>query len=622
MLSHWVNDVLGELSQRLGKIADIWNAMGLEGENLRLRIHSLSSHLFLMLDEMYSEEILAKQSIIDSIKELKVKIKELESELGLTNNISETSSLVMTEKLFYDHFKALTEKSSSILQTYNLLKEEEKDLCARLDEPSVPETFIHVPNTEQIKILKENIDHLTLEKRSRSLRLSRLIQEIKNLRDLLQQKTIDDEEIITLITAPNPMENLSLSKNFLDHVTKLRNSLAQEFVKLDDDCQRIIKEIMHIAGRLDIDNGVNIQQPVSSRFLQHLKEELNRLKKLQLRSLASIISKCQAELVVWWENCLVGRDVRQSYLISEGQELNESLLISLESEITKWKSFYLENEPLFKAIETWQCILSRLRMSEEKMKDPSVLKNRGGILLVIDKEIKQLKRDLSRQYSILKELSMNYPNVTVHGLSILDYLDFSEHQCRIEKENQNPGNLSSSFIKVGNSAKRAFDANKSTLLTPISGKKPRTDLLNSTIAAFSSNSKLNAMQSPLLACSSMASLHGIGSTDSLSSVHTPITKAKSSVQTPVTSCVSSSSSPQKKIASTISTKRRSARLSGKKVCSTLRVLQVKNIQNNSDNSFLSPLSTAPRSAVKSSRTVNNTPAPSLKNRIQRAPFRT
>ncbi|VDO67480.1 unnamed protein product [Schistosoma mattheei] len=321
-----------------------------------------------------------------------------------------------------------------------------------------------------------------------------------------------------------------------------------------------------------------------------MKEELNRLKKLQLRSLASIISKCQAELVVWWENCLVGRDVRQSYLISEGQELNESLLISLES--------------------------------EQKMKDPSVLKNRGGILLVIDKEIKQLKRDLSRQYSILKEISMNYPNVTVHGLSILDYLDFSEHQCRIEKENQNPGNLSSSFIKVENSAKRAFDANKSTLLTPISGKKPRTDLLNSTIAAFSSNSKLNAVQSPLLACSSMVSLHGIGSTDSLSSVHTPITKAKSSVQTPVTSCVSSSNSPQKKIASTISTKRRSARLSGKKVCSTLRVLQVKNIQNNSDNSFLSPLSTAPRSAVKSSRIVNNTPTPSVKNRIHRAPFRT
>ncbi|VDO56162.1 unnamed protein product [Schistosoma margrebowiei] len=398
MLSPWVNDVLGELSQKLGMIADIWNAMGLEGENLRLRIHSLSSHLFLMLDEMYSEEILAKQTIIDSIKELKV-------HSGFTNS----------------HYIA---------------------------------------------------------QRSRSLRLSRLIQEIKSLRDLLQQKTIDDEEIITLITSPNPMENLSLSKNFLDHVTKLRNSLAQEFVKLDDDCQRIIKEIMHIAGRLniDLDNAVNIQQPVSARFLQHLKEELNRLKKLQLRSLASIISKCQAELVAWWENCLVGRDVRQSYLVSEGQELNESLLISLESE--------------------------------------------------------------------------------------------------------------------------------------------------STIAAFSSNSKLTAVQSPLLACSSMVSLHGIGSIDSLSSVHTPITKTKSSVQTPVTSCVSSSSSPQKNIASTISAKRRSARLSGKKVCSTLRVLQMKNVQNNSDNSFRSPLSTAPRSAVKSSRTVNNTPTPSVKNRIQRAPFRT
>ncbi|XP_018651267.1 hypothetical protein Smp_032470 [Schistosoma mansoni] len=72
MLPPWVADVLGQISQRLVMIADIWNAMGLEGENLQPRIHSLSSHLFLMLDEMHSEEILAKQAIIDSIKELKV----------------------------------------------------------------------------------------------------------------------------------------------------------------------------------------------------------------------------------------------------------------------------------------------------------------------------------------------------------------------------------------------------------------------------------------------------------------------------------------------------------------------------------------------------------------------
>ncbi|CAH8495920.1 unnamed protein product [Schistosoma turkestanicum] len=623
MSSPWITNVLDQVSQRLTMLAEIWDAMGLEGENLQLRIHSLSSHLFAMLDGMYSEEILAKQTIIDSIRVLKAKIKEYESELGVTNNISETSSLVMTEKLFYDYFKSLTEKSSAILQRYKSLKQEEKDLCLRLDEPPVPETFIHVPNPEQIGILKENIDHLTIEKRSRSLRLSKLIQEIRNLKDILQQETTDDEEIMTLITAPNPMENISLSQTFLDHVTKLRNSLAQEFVKLDDECQRIIKEILHIEGRLniDIDNAVNTQQPVSARFLYYLKEELNRLKNLQLKSLASVISKCQAELVVWWGNCFVGEEDRQLHLVSENQELNEALLISLESEVAKWKSFYLDNEPLFKAVETWQCTLSRLRMSEQKMKDPSVLKNRGGILLVINKEINQLKRDLSRHYSILKEISVNYPEMKVHGLSILDYLDYYEHQCGIGKENQNPENLSTSISKVGNSTKRVFNANKSTLLTPKSVKKPCTGLLNYTSTTFNSNSKLATMQSPLLACSSMVSLHGIGSTESLSLVHTPITKAKSSTQTPVASCISSSSS-QKKVVASIPTRRRSARLSGKKVCSTPRVLQIKNMRNNNDSSFLSPLSTAPKSAVKSSRNVHNTTTSSVNNRIQRAPFRT
>ncbi|KAK4471333.1 hypothetical protein MN116_004770 [Schistosoma mekongi] len=622
MSPSWVEDILSHVSNKLTKIADIWNAMGLEGDILKLRIDSLSSYLFSMLDEMHNEEVLAKQTIVDSIRTLKVKIRELESELGLTSNLSETPSLVMTEKLFYDHFKALVEKSSTILQRYNFLKEEENKLCTRLNEPSVPVTFIHVPNLEQIEILKENIDHLTVEKRSRSLRLSKLVQEITNLRDLLEHKITDDEDIYTLITAPNALENLSLSNSFLDRITRFRNSLAQEFVNLDGECQTLIQEILHIEGRLNIgsDFAVNIQQPVSAHFSHYLNQELNRLKQLQRENLPSIISKCQAELVVWWENCLVNGDARKLCLVSENQVFDEALLISLEFEIKKWKSLYVDNEPLFNAVEAWKCILSRLQISEQKMKDPSVLKNRGGVLLAIDKEIKQLRRDLSRQNSILQEFSVNYPDIKVHGLSIPDYLDYTEHQRRIEKENGNSKNPSTS-VKIGsNGTKRSLDTNKSTLYTPTSKKKPCTGLLNSTSAGFSTTSKLNTMQSPFLASSSMVSLHGISPTESLSSVHTPITKVTSSVlKDPVASNISSLSSSQKKIISSTPKTRQSARLSGKKVFSTPRALQVKTMRNNNNNSFISPISTAPRSAVKS-RTANNTTT-STNSRIQRTPFR-
>ncbi|CAH8529340.1 unnamed protein product [Heterobilharzia americana] len=204
----WVTPILDQISRKISMISDIWNDMGLEGNNLKLRIDSLSSYLFSMLDEMYNEEILAKQTVIDSIRRLKVKIKELESELGMASYVPDSSSLVMTEKLLYDHFKSLSERSSAVLQRYNSLKQEEEKLCTRLEEIQVPVTFTHVPNSEQLEILKENIDHLTIEKRSRSLRLSKLIQEVKNLRAVLQRETSDDEELIALITAPNAMENL------------------------------------------------------------------------------------------------------------------------------------------------------------------------------------------------------------------------------------------------------------------------------------------------------------------------------------------------------------------------------------------------------------------------------
>ncbi|CAH8529327.1 unnamed protein product [Heterobilharzia americana] len=369
---------------------------------------------------------------------------------------------------------------------------------------------------------------------------------------------------------------------------------------MDSECQVLIEEIVNLEGRLSISSTdvVNTKQPVSSNFVHYLRNELKRLKELRLKNLRTIILKCQTELVDWWENCLVGGDARDSRLTSANQEMNESLLTSLELEIAKWKAFYSRNEPFFKAVESWQCVLSRLRMSEQKMKDPSVLKNRGGILLVIDKEIKQLRRDLSRQYSILRELSCSFPDVKVHGFSVLDYLDNAEQQYNVlGKENQVAQNMSGrdfsvSYMKTGISAKRTLNANKLQLRTPPSSKKRCIGPSNNAKhlqdkffveinklfhrTEFGSKFNLNTCLSQNLTCSSMISLTGSGSANTLSTAHTPITKVKVSVKTPVAfkvPSVSSISSSQKKTILSTPKPRRSGRLNGKKMCSTSRVPQ-------------------------------------------------
>nr|CAH8846474.1 unnamed protein product [Trichobilharzia regenti] len=633
----WVAKILDQITLKITSISDIWKEMGIEGENLNLRVDALTSYLLSMLEEMYNEEILAKQSIVESIKKLKIRIKEIESEMGLTSCFPDCSSLVMTEKLLYDHFKSLSEKSTAILQRYNSLKEDERALCARLGEPEVPVTFIHVPNSEHLEILKANIDHLTLEKRSRCLRLSKLIQEITNLKTVLQWEVSKEDEIMVAIMAPNAMENLSLSTDFLDRVARLRSCLAQELVQLDGECQALTKQILDLERRLNVDptDTVDVKQEVSASFFRHLKRELERLKQLRLKNLTSFISKCQTELVVWWENCFVGEDDRDPRLTSGNEDLNESLLTSLESEIDRWKAFYLENETLFKAIESWQCILSRLRLSERKMKDPSVLKNRGGILLVIDKEIKQLRRELSRQYSVLRELSLNNNKVKIHGLPVLDYLRHIEQQCdNAERENQfisqnsSRRELSACDAKVKTGSKRALDTSRSKLRTPTDCKKPCTGLSNSRVATRErKRTDSSTCQLANVTSSSLISLSRIGSSESLSSLRTPRARVQPLFKTPIScktpSSISSMSSSQKKIVSSTPKTSSSGQLGEKKMCSTPRVLKVQNSLSANVSRFASPLSATSRSAVnkqtnqqKSSRTINNNASITQRSQIK------
>lgn len=67
-----ISSILGVVSNRIEMIAEIWEIMGIDDKKLKIRFNSLSSHLFLMLDEMYKEETMAKQTLIDSIQDLKV----------------------------------------------------------------------------------------------------------------------------------------------------------------------------------------------------------------------------------------------------------------------------------------------------------------------------------------------------------------------------------------------------------------------------------------------------------------------------------------------------------------------------------------------------------------------
>lgn len=68
----WIEKLTEKVSFKVKEISRIWAEIGIDGARLLARKESLESYLFTMLEEMYEEEVAAEQTLIKSIKELKV----------------------------------------------------------------------------------------------------------------------------------------------------------------------------------------------------------------------------------------------------------------------------------------------------------------------------------------------------------------------------------------------------------------------------------------------------------------------------------------------------------------------------------------------------------------------
>ncbi|THD27152.1 Protein regulator of cytokinesis 1, partial [Fasciola hepatica] len=171
--------------------------------------------------------------------------------------------------------------------------------------------------------------------------------------------------------------------------------------------------------------------------LHQLKEEVARLAELRRLNLSVFIENCRNELGHWWDECYLS-ELQRNVITVEPGEYTETVLSALESEIDRLKVFHALHQPVFDTIKEWQTTFSRFRNTEMKKKDPIVLKNRGGILLRVEKEYKQLQRDLKRLETELHRLASDpiHLELRVHGMPVLEFLDESKRQYDEDKENE------------------------------------------------------------------------------------------------------------------------------------------------------------------------------------------
>lgn len=134
------------------------------------------------------------------------------------------------------------------------------------------------------------------------------------------------------------------------------------------------------------------------------------------------------ELEGVWVGCLVSTDYRQTFRDSTPMDCTEENLSRIEEEVHKWQRFKSSHQDFYDALTVWLDTLRQIKAIEVgfyyskchgfeavhkqfllslklKRQDPTVLKNRGGILLKLDKEDRKLRtRDLPNQTAHLESI--------------------------------------------------------------------------------------------------------------------------------------------------------------------------------------------------------------------------
>ena len=92
-----------------------------------------------------------------------------------------------------------------------------------------------------------------------------------------------------------------------------------------------------------------------------------------MEKIGQIIQATREELTHLWDACYYGEEQRQKFAHFYCQDMTEELLELHEAEIARLKSYYDENEEMFRMVTKRQELWNKMLELEETKKDPTRL---------------------------------------------------------------------------------------------------------------------------------------------------------------------------------------------------------------------------------------------------------
>ena len=512
-----IQQTVTKLRSTLSYLHKIWKEIGFTDDDRSVYCEQALNHINDLLRDMVSESELKKEMILRNVKALMNEIATLTSELGTDIEINGYEDLPLKEVeqvLRSDVQKFQYCKEQRLVHMRELLAKE-RCLCKALGTQPI-DISEKLPTEEELNSFRLYLETQEGEKN----RLESIFKEmrraiVKMMDDLGISPSTNFEHFVY-----KDNENFVFSSSNMTKLREFRDELKHQVDKAKEHVDDIKRDLIALWKYLD--QPERICQSFLSSYVGYsvatinaLETEVERCKEKRKQNIAKYVSQVRSELVKLWDLCKFSDEQRRQFNYFYCQTYTEDLLTLHELEIKRLQEFYEANKSIFELLDERNKLWTKMKELLQRANDPDRFYNRGGQLLMEEKERKTIQKKLPKIEDELRTLINEYKGMqgeefTINGMSIEELLKESwehlnEEKETIKKARKEAKDKSVKKITLSASKKGALSSTKKTPTilstrrhTPLSFSKrkllyspsPNSSVKRRNITAVASGSKV------------------------------------------------------------------------------------------------------------------------------------
>ncbi|XP_037094199.1 protein regulator of cytokinesis 1-like [Pollicipes pollicipes] len=425
------------------QLLELFREIGVPQTDWEGRLGNIWGHVVATMQEEVEEEKRRVRTLTQNIDENGRRLLLLASQLGqAVEEPDENLSLLELDRVLLARLQQLQARRDEVVATMKLLREEEAALCTQLEMPPLSLTA-EIPQEADFREVREHVRMLEGERQRRAGALQALRQRMYPLLEALERSAEGELESQAVWAADG---EFPLSEANLASLEAWLQRLEAEEAANKTEAETLRARLGRLWARLEVPEERRTSVLASCTghkpsTLRVLRDEVARHEELKRQNVEKFVRALRTEIAELWERCYYSESQRAAFTAFTAKTFTETLLEQHEEELERVRRYYDTNRVLIKDVDEHQKLWKKMLELEERANDPARYSNRGGQLLLEEKERKKIARRLPKVESDLQQLIQRWEcqhNTTflVHGHDFAAYIEQQklDHQERKEQE--------------------------------------------------------------------------------------------------------------------------------------------------------------------------------------------